>query len=117
MNVMFKDAKAFSYYPKSWDIPEDKSEDMFTGTPLEADAKKKTDAADGIGFITITAESEAMVYVDPKLVSDKSPVTKHEVTSGTHTVRVYFPDTKKFSNSREIHVDKDATMSVHFTKE
>ena len=80
-------------------------------------AKKKTDASDGKGFITITAESEAQVYIDGKLVSAKSPVKKHEVTSGSHTVRVYFLDTKKFSKSREIYVGKDATMSVHFTKE
>ena len=58
-----------------------------------------------------------MVYIDSKLVSDNSPVTKYEVTSGSHTVRVYFRDTRKFSKAREIQVDKDATMSVHFTKE
>ena len=42
MNEMFKDAKAFSHYPKSWVIPEDNSEDMFTGAIVEAEAKKKT---------------------------------------------------------------------------
>ena len=79
-------------------------------------AKKKSD--DGSkGFITITAESEAQVYIDGKLVAAKSPVKKHEVSSGSHTVRVYFLDKKAFSKSREIYVGKDATMSVHFTKE
>ncbi len=126
MTDMFEGAESFSYYPNSWVITAQNSEDMFTGTKVEAEVKKQPDAAetkkqpdaaDGIGFVTITAESEAQVYIDGKLVSYKSSVTKQEVTSGTHTIRVYFPDTKKFSKPREILVDKDATMSVHFTKE
>lgn len=81
-----------------------------------ADKKTNNDAA-AKGFVTITAESDAQVYIDGKLVSAKAPVKKHEVSSGSHTIRVYFLDTKKFSKSREVYVGKDATMSVHFTKD
>ncbi len=76
----------------------------------------KTDNKATKGFLSVTAESEAQVYIDGKLVASKSPLTKYEVASGSHTVRVYFLDTKKFSKSREIYVGKNATMSVHFTK-
>lgn len=69
------------------------------------------------GFLSVTAETEAQVYVDGKLVASKSPLKKQEVSSGSHTVRVYFLDTKKFSKSREVYVGKDASMSVHFSKE
>lgn len=82
------------------------------------DTSKKKKNDDGTkGFVTITAESDAQVYVDGKLVSAKAPVKKHEVSTGSHTVRVYFLDTKKFSKSREVYVGKNATMSVHFTKD
>ena len=40
MRKMFKNAKAFSYYPKNWVVPADKSENMFTGTKVEEEAKK-----------------------------------------------------------------------------
>ena len=40
MRKMFKGASKFSYYPKSWVVPEN-SEDMFTGTKVEDKAKKK----------------------------------------------------------------------------
>jgi len=74
-----------------------------------------TDAA--LGFLTVTTETDAQVYVDGKLISSKSPLNKHEVTSGSHTVRVYFLDTRRFSKSREVFVGKGATMSLHFGKD
>ena len=69
------------------------------------------------GFLNITAESEAQIYIDGKLISSKTPLSKHEVSSGSHTVRVYFFDTRKFSKSREVYVGKGVTMSLNFTKE
>ena len=81
----------------------------------KADDKKKDDG--NIGYLTVTAESEAQIYIDGKLISSKTPLRKHEVTPGSHTARVYFLDTRKFSKSREIYVGKGATMSLNFTKE
>lgn len=79
------------------------------------DKKQNNDAT--TGFLTVTAESEAQVYIDGKLLSAKTPLKKHEVPTGSHTIRVYFFDTKKFSKSREIYVGKGATMSMNFTKD
>jgi hypothetical protein len=79
------------------------------------DDKKKDDAS--TGFLSITAESEAQIYIDGKLVSSKTPLQKHEINTGSHTVRVYFFDTRKFSKSREIYVGKGANMSLNFTKD
>ena len=69
------------------------------------------------GFLTVTTDSEALIYVDSKLVDSKTPLEKHEVNTGSHTVRVYFFDTRKFSKSRDINVEKGATMSLSFTKD
>ncbi len=79
------------------------------------DKKKKDDAS--TGFLSITAESEAQVYIDGRLASSKTPLKKHEVSVGSHTVRVYFFDTRKFSKSREVYVGKGVSMSLNFTKE
>ncbi|MBO4350827.1 MAG: PEGA domain-containing protein [Proteobacteria bacterium] len=81
----------------------------------EKKEEKKDDAS--TGFVTITAETEAQIYIDGKLVASKTPLKKHEVNVGSHTIRVYFFDTRKFSKSREIYVGKGATMSLNFTKE
>ena len=87
----------------------------------QAKEEKKTDekkSDDGnIGYMTVTAESEAQIYIDGKLISAKTPLRKHEVTPGSHTVRVYFIDSRTFSKSREIYVGKGATMSLNFVKE
>ena len=77
--------------------------------------EKKDDAT--TGYVTITAESEAQIYIDGKLVASKTPLKKHEVNVGSHTIRVYFFDTRKFSKSREVYVGKGASMSLNFTKE
>lgn len=76
---------------------------------------KKDPAA--TGFLTVTAESEAQIYIDGKLVASKTPLKKHELATGSHTVRVYFFDTRTFSKSRDIYVGKGATMSLSFTKD
>ncbi|MCL2324876.1 MAG: hypothetical protein FWC40_00010 [Proteobacteria bacterium] len=74
-----------------------------------------TEAA--MGFLTVTTETDAQVYVDGKLVTAKGPLNRHEVTSGSHTVRVYFIDSRRFSKSREVFVGRGATMSLHFGKD
>ena len=40
MRRMFYDAEAFSHYPKSWVVPKNDIGNMFTGTKVEAEAKK-----------------------------------------------------------------------------
>jgi len=106
---------------KSYQISVDPGEtmalyvDLGSNKKVKADEKKKEDAYKG--FLTVTAESDAQVYIDGKLVSSKSPLKKHEIATGTHAVRVYFLDTKSFSKSRDVYVGRDASMSVHFTKD
>ena len=69
------------------------------------------------GLVTVTAVTESQIYIDGKLVSSKTPLTRYEVATGTHTVRVYFLDTKKFSKSRDVYVGKAAQISVHFNRD
>ena len=85
-----------------------------TGASNSANQKKDEVTT---GFLTVTAESEAQIYIDGKLVASKTPLKKHEVNTGSHTVRVYFFDTRTFSKSRDIYVGKGATMSLSFTKD
>ncbi len=90
--------------------------DLGSTQKVKAEEKKKEDTAFK-GFITVTAETDAQVYIDGKLVSAKSPLKKHEIATGTHAVRVYFLDTKTFSKSRDAYVGRDANINIHFTKE
>lgn len=69
------------------------------------------------GFLSVTSEVEGQVYVDGKLAIAKSPLEKHPVSTGSHSVRIYYLDTRKFSKSREIYVAEGNTMSMHFAKE
>ena len=79
------------------------------------DDNKKDDAS--VGYLSITAESEGQVYIDGRLASSKTPLKKHEVTAGSHKVRVYFFDTRKFSKERAVYVGKGVSMSLNFAKD
>ncbi|MFA5624949.1 MAG: hypothetical protein WC966_07830 [Bradymonadales bacterium] len=86
--------------------------------PKQAEVAPSQDVAnDSGGFLSITSEVEGQVYVDGKLAAAKSPLQKHPVSVGSHSVRIYFLDTRKFSRSRDVYVAKGATMSLHFAKE
>ncbi len=91
--------------------------DLGSKSNVKKDDSKKKDDKNAKGFITVTAASDAQVYVDGKLVTSKTPMKRYEISTGSHTVRVYFLDTKKFSKSRDVYVGKDSSMSVHFAKE
>ena len=79
------------------------------------DDNKKDDAS--VGYLSITAESEGQVYIYGRLASSKTPLKKHEVTAGSHKVRVYFFDTRKFSKERDVYVGKGVSMSLNFAKD
>lgn len=98
------------------DLGADKNAKSNNRPTAAKDDKKKKDTAN-VGYITVTAASEAQVYIDGKLVSSKTPLQKHEVSVGSHTIRVYFFDTRKFSKSRELYISKGTSMSVNFTQD
>lgn len=80
-----------------------------------AKEKKKEDA--GEGYVSVTAVADAQVYLDGKMISGKVPLRKYAVTAGSHSVRVFFTETKKNSKTREVYIAKGATMNLHFNEE
>ena len=67
------------------------------------------------GFVSIAAESESQVYIDGKLIPVKAPIESYQLASGTHTIRLYFFDIRRFSKSIEIKVQKDTITTLQFT--
>ena len=92
--------------------------DLGAKKTVKKDSKAaKTEDKTAKGLVTVTAVTESQIYIDGKLVSSKTPLTRYEIPTGTHTVRVYFLDTKKFSKSRDVYVGKAAQISVHFNRD
>ena len=75
---------------------------------------KKEKAAEGDGFLTVNANPEGQVYVDGKLVASKTPLTKYPIKEGTHSVRVYYVEQRKFSETKRAKVAKDKHVNLFF---
>jgi len=66
------------------------------------------------GFLTVNASPTAQVYIDGKLVASKTPLVKHSVGMGNHTVRVYYVDLKKFSETKRAMISEGRHVNLYF---
>lgn len=66
------------------------------------------------GFLTVNASPTAQVYIDGKLVASKTPLVKHTVGMGNHTVRVYYVDLKKFSETKRAMISEGRHVNLYF---
>ncbi|MDX9719237.1 MAG: PEGA domain-containing protein [Myxococcota bacterium] len=67
------------------------------------------------GFITVNAEPPGQVYIDGKIVSSRTPLVKHKVSAGNHSVRVYYVDLRKFSETKKAVVSEGRHLSMSFS--
>lgn len=79
-------------------------------------AVKADDKGDeeNIGFLTVNSVPTAQVYIDGKLVSSQTPLVKHKVAPGNHTVRVYYTDKKKFSETKRALITQGRHVNLYF---
>lgn len=68
----------------------------------------------GAGYLTVNATPTAQVYIDGKLVASKTPLVKHQVQPGNHTVRVYYVDEKKFSETKRAMITEGRHVNLYF---
>ncbi len=76
--------------------------------------KDKNEDAKGSGFLTVNASPNAQVYIDGKLISSSTPLVKHTVKTGNHTVRVYYVDLKKFSETKRAKITEGRHINLYF---
>jgi len=75
---------------------------------------KQDSETEGKGFLTVNARPEAQVYVDGKLVSKSTPMTRQELDVGSHTVRVFYISEREFSETRRAVVTEGRHISLFF---
>lgn len=78
--------------------------------------RSKDVVAEGVGFLTVNASPTAQVYLDGKLVASKTPLAKHELDAGSHTVRVFFIEDKKFSETKRATITDGRHVNLYFQK-
>ena len=68
------------------------------------------------GMLTIQSDAldRTSYYIDGKQVADKSTVENYLISSGTHTARAYFTQTRKFSKSLEFVIEKGFHTTLSF---
>jgi len=67
-----------------------------------------------MGRLSIRAEPEGQVFIDGRVVATSTPLLDHELSPGTHTVKVYFVADRQFSPERRVRVEAGETRSVFF---
>lgn len=82
------------------------------GQPEEEQRREEEVA--GAGYLTVNATPAAQVYIDGKLVASKTPLVKHKVQPGNHTVRVYYVDDKKFSETKRAMITEGRHVNLYF---
>ena len=87
------------------------------GKASKAGKKEGKEKAEGKGFLTVNASPSAQVYIDGKLVSSSTPLVKHSVKTGNHTVRVYYVDLKKFSETKRAKITEGRHINLYFNSD
>ncbi len=76
----------------------------------------KTSRSDGkTGYLTVRViDGDGKVYINGKMVSSKTPLTKHSLAKGRYRVKVYFPMLKRYSSERTVEIAAGKTRRVIF---
>ena len=56
----------------------------------------------------------AQVFIDGQVVATSTPLLNHELEPGTHRVKVYYIELRRFSEERRVRVVAGETRSVYF---
>ena len=83
------------------EAPKDEAPAKAQPTTVAVDPKKS-------GALTIhtDAGNQAYYYIDGKLVSKELPVDNYQINAGSHSIRAYFLNTRKFSRALEVEIEK-----------
>ena len=65
-------------------------------------------------YLTVGAIPWGKVYVDRRMVAPETPLLKHKVSAGRHTVKVYYPSLRRFSKVEKVSVRPGQTKKLFF---
>ncbi len=77
----------------------------------------RRDAATGPASISVQAVPYAQVYVDGRRVAAETPLINHEISAGTHRVKVFFVALQRFSDERWVRLDAGERRTLRFRAE
>lgn len=67
------------------------------------------------GYLTVNIKGgSGKVYVDDKLVSSKTPLNRYSLAPGPHTIKVYYPDLKRYSDALKVTINPGLTSRHTF---
>lgn len=67
------------------------------------------------GYLTVNIKGgSGKVYVDDKLVSSKTPLNRYSLSPGAHTIKVYYPDLKRYSAPLNVSINPGLTSRHTF---
>lgn len=68
----------------------------------------------GEGSISVQALPYAQVYVNGSMVAAETPMLNHRLTTGVHTVKVFYVALQEWSDERTVRVDAGASRTLTF---
>ena len=93
---------------------DDEEESSARTASRSADDDEDDSGDSDVGHLSIRAEPEGQVFIDGRVVATSTPLLDHELSPGTHTVKVYFVADRQFSPERRVRVEAGETRSVFF---
>jgi len=88
---------------------EDKSLGVWGGDPSSSSSSKT------VGYLTVRVTGgSGRVYINDRKVSDRTPLNRHVLKKGSHKVKVYYPDQKRFSEQRSIYIVPGKARTLTF---
>ena len=85
------------------------------GAKPTAPKAKKNNKKEGIGYVSVSSKPSGQVYVDGKMVSEETPMVKYEINTGQHSIRVFFPELERYSDTKKAVVHKGNHINLYFT--
>lgn len=85
-----------------------------TATPRATSAAARPTPDTAPGHLTVTAGTWGAVYVDDKQVAAQTPLYRHQLPAGRHTVKLFQPSTGRYSRERSVEVHPGELATVTF---
>lgn len=73
-------------------------------------------APSGRGSVSVNARPYGQVWINGRMVASETPLLNHELSAGSHEVRVFFVEAGEFSEIRRVQVEPGQNQRVVFTR-
>ena len=108
--------KAVGKKPKKGGLrPKKRSKPVSPRPPAGSGTAPAKAAKTGKGFLSVNTDSSARVYIGDRPSALPAPLKRLPMESGIHRIRVFFEETKSFSDTQWVSIKPGQTFTLSFS--